>query len=94
MRKMKGYIPTMLLVVLVFGSTIANAGIIVNGRNSVDSQTSQKDPEPCKDETQDLGGIIVNGIAGAASFFTTGIIVNGIASSEPSDETCGIIVNG
>ena len=97
MTKLRGYIPTMLmLVTLMFGATAANAGIIVNGRTA-DASTTTSDP--CTEE-ESLFGIIVNGLTAAASFAKTGIIVNGRSGiivngrSGGSNDTCGIIVNG
>ena len=94
MTKLRGYIPTMLmLVTLIFGATAANAGIIVNGRDGGDSlTTSSTTSDPCAEEETSLVGIIVNGFSAARSFFKDGIIVNGRSSS--SEEFCGIIVNG
>ncbi|MEO5859325.1 MAG: hypothetical protein ABIR33_10285 [Pyrinomonadaceae bacterium] len=96
MTKLRGYIPTMLmLVTLIFGATAANAGIIVNGRTANTASTTS---DPCT-ESESLFGIIVNGFAAAASFAKTGIIVNGrtgiiVNGATGSNDTCGIIVNG
>jgi hypothetical protein len=80
--KMKGFITAAtMFAVLVFGTTFANAGIIVAG--AVDSG------EPCTDTSTDLGGIIVAGLTAAATYATGGIIVAGA-----TQETCGIIVAG
>ncbi|MEQ1763116.1 MAG: hypothetical protein ABL984_08230 [Pyrinomonadaceae bacterium] len=93
MTKLRGYIPTMLmLVTLMFGTTAANAGIIVGGRAAADSDN------PCEEKGDLLGdlleyakaGIIVGGRMGIIVGGRTGIIVGG----KSSQDTCGIIVGG
>ena len=67
-----------MMVVMVFGTTLANAGIIIASNGS----------EPCKEEPKDdlgLRGIIIAGIIIAK----VGII---IAKTDPSNDTCGIII--
>jgi hypothetical protein len=95
MTKLRGYIPTMLLLVTVlFGATAANAGIIVGDRQSA------KDTNTCE-ETKEFSfrGFIET----AAGFLKTGIIVGdrmgiivgdrtGIIVGDRKTETCGIIV--
>jgi len=74
MTKLRGYIPTMLLLVtLMFGATAANAGILVNGRSADTTTTSTTTTT----EDTSLVGILVNGIASAVTFVRTGILVNG-----------------
>lgn len=74
MTKLRGYIPTMLmLVTLMFGATAANAGILVNGRSADTITTSETSPE----EDAGIVGILVNGLTSAATFVKTGILVNG-----------------
>lgn len=93
MTKLRGYIPTMLmLVTLMFGATAANAGIIVGGRTAADSEKTN----PCE-ETKDpsLSGILSE----LVGFAKSGIIVGGrmgiIVGGRTSDQdTCGIIVGG
>lgn len=88
MRKIKGYITAAtMLAVITFGTTFANAGIIVAG-------ALETDPNPCTETEKDLGGIIVAGITEFSKFAITGIIVAGAFESETSNETCGIIVAG
>ena len=73
MTKLRGYIPTMLmLVTLMFGATAANAGILVNGRSTTTTTT-----ETTSNEDTSLVGILVNGLTSAATFVRTGILVNG-----------------
>ena len=73
MTKLRGYIPTMLLLVtLMFGATAANAGILVNGRTEAAATTSATTTEDTS-----LVGILVNGVASALTFVRTGILVNG-----------------
>ncbi|HQU91402.1 MAG TPA: hypothetical protein PLK77_03855 [Pyrinomonadaceae bacterium] len=63
MTKLRGYIPTMLmLVTLMFGTTAANAGIIVGGRTSEETAS-----------TTTLSGVLID----IVTFATTGIIVGG-----------------
>ncbi|MDI1243477.1 MAG: hypothetical protein PSX80_16305 [bacterium] len=99
MTKLRGYIPTMLmLVTLMFGATAANAGIIVGGRT--DGATSSTDTNPCEEKTDPLSsvldfvkaGIIVGGRMGIIVGGRMGIIVGGRTSD--SQDTCGIIVGG
>ena len=85
MTKLRGYIPTMLmLVTLMFGATVANAGIIITSR--VNSATKTSD-DPCKEE-----GSILDTLA----TFMTGIIITSrtgiIITSRSSQDTCGIII--
>jgi hypothetical protein len=87
MTKLRGYIPTMLLLVTVmFGATAANAGIIVGDRQSA------KDTNTCEETKEfSLRGFIET----AAGFLKTGIIVGdrmGIIVGDRKAETCGIIV--
>lgn len=96
MTTLKGYIPTMLmLVTLIFGATAANAGIIVNGRDAQASTTTttKSQTETCGEQTSSVTGIIVNGFYSVLSFAKTGIIVNGFKASRRT-MACGIIVNG
>jgi hypothetical protein len=93
MTKLRGYIPTMLmLVTLMFGATAANAGIIVGGRASADSDKTN----PCEETKDDsLSGILTE----LVGFAKSGIIVGGrlgiIVGGRTSDQdTCGIIVGG
>ncbi len=75
MTKLRGYIPTMLLLVtLMFGATSVNAGILVNGRDADNTATAT---ETTTEEDTSLMGILVNGITTAATFVRTGILVNG-----------------
>lgn len=88
MTKLRGYIPTMLLLVtLMFGTTAANAGIII-----ADRQSSVSD-DPCKEDDS----IVTKLAYSVATFVKTGIIIadrNGIiiADRTSSQETCGIII--
>lgn len=77
-----------LAIVLMFGTTFANAGIIIAGADA-------KTEEPCKDDGKDTGlvGIIIAGIIIAKTgiiIAKTGIIIAG-ARQDPND-TCGIII--
>ena len=74
MTKLRGYIPTMLLLVtLMFGAATANAGILVNGRTATATTTTTT----TANEDTSLVGILVNGLKSAATFVRTGILVNG-----------------
>lgn len=95
MTKLRGYIPTMLmLVTLMFGATAVHAeGIIIGGRTSVEA-----DKNPCEEEKGVLdtvvdyakAGIIIGGRMGIIIGGRTGIIIGG----KSSQETCGIIIGG
>lgn len=89
MTKLRGYIPTMLmLVTLMFGATAANAGIIVGDRTS-----STEDTNTCEETSKEFS---FKGLFGAAAtFLKTGIIVGdrtGIIVGDRQTATCGIIV--
>lgn len=100
MRKVRNILTTATLAsLLLFGTTFANAGIIVAGladRQEVDQCTVNKDTTTKVDSgiiVTDLDGtgIIVAGFTGIIVAGFTGIIVAG-ATAEPVD--CGIIVAG
>ena len=82
MKKMKGYIPTVaLMLTIAFGTSAAQAGIIVGDRTGIG------DDNPCEEKTgTELVGDILGGIA---TFVSGGIIVGDFADS---NDTCGIIV--
>ena len=81
-----------MMTVLVFGTTFANAGIIVAGF-SKDAKTRTIATEPCTETSEKPDwGIIVAGITGIIVAGFTGIIVAG-ATETPTTE-CGIIVAG
>lgn len=94
MTKLRGYIPTMLmLVTLMFGTTAANAGIIVGGRTSAET----KDTNPCEETKTDYS--FTGLLESLATFAKTGIIVGGrtgiiVGGRTSSQDTCGIIVGG
>jgi hypothetical protein len=80
-----------LIAVLVFGTTFANAGIIVAGAvDNGDPCTQTKKSSELK--TKADFGIIVAGITGIIVAGFTGIIVAGV--SDDTDVNCGIIVAG
>lgn len=77
-----------LLAVIAFGTTFANAGIIVAGFN-------EKEETPCTETTRTEKmdwGIIVAGLRGIIVAGFTGIIVAGATDTPPVE--CGIIVAG
>jgi hypothetical protein len=81
------------MAVMMFGTTFANAGIIIADRQGVN------DPEPCKEQEEDfdLDGIIIAGIKAVDTFVRTGIIIADrsgiiIADRTNAKETCGIII--
>ncbi|MEP7212751.1 MAG: hypothetical protein ABI791_06735 [Acidobacteriota bacterium] len=71
-----------MIAVMAFGTTFANAGIIVAGL---------ADGDPCTDKAANTG-IIVAGFTGIIVAGFTGIIVAGATDDGP--EVCGIIVAG
>ena len=90
MRILRGFIPTTIIAaVLMFGTTFANAGIIVQGFDGTPTKTEQC-TEPV--ETKMDWGIIVQGLTGIIVQGLTGIIVQGVLADEPVE--CGIIVQG
>ncbi len=94
---MKKTLTTILLAtILTFGTTFANAGIIVAG--ALDQDNSG---DPCKEAVAKNDGIIVAGLDGIIVAGFTGIIVagfTGIIVAGFADDTtpvnCGIIVAG
>lgn len=89
MTKLRGYIPTMLmLVTLMFGATAANAGIIIGGRTDAE-------PNPCEEKEGDAVKALFET---ALTFAKTGIIIGGrtgiIIGGKSSQDTCGIIIGG
>ncbi len=83
----------LLATVLTFGTTLANAGIIVAGRSDGDIKTD----DPCVETSAtDNGGIIVAGLTGIIVAGFTGIIVAGLTDTkdEEGPVNCGIIVAG
>lgn len=91
MRNLKNTVAALTMIaVLTFGTTFANAGIIIAGFNEK-STTKQ---EPCREpgETKERGGIIIAGITGIIIAGLTGIIIAGAADTP--QENCGIIIAG
>ncbi len=87
MKKLQKIVASFTLVtILLFGSTFANAGIIVAGLNDSDA-------EPCteKIDVKLDHGIIVAGFTGIIVAGFTGIIVAGAVDTQVD---CGIIVAG
>jgi hypothetical protein len=77
-----------MMAILVFGTTFANAGIIIAGAESGDSKTCG---EGSKDGGFGVSGIIIAGIIIAR----TGIIIANagiIIAKEDPNLTCGIII--
>lgn len=94
MRKLRGFIPTTALTLMIcFGVTVANAGIILPGR-------SQQQPvgRACTDNvgktastlSKSLSGIILPGLVGIILPGYVGIILPGYADTT----NCGIILPG
>ena len=100
MTKLRGYIPTMLmLVTVVFGTTAANAGIITGGRTADSTSTAT-----CGETTTLTGllsefaafasvGIITGGRDGIITGGRDGIITGG-REATCSTENFGIITGG
>jgi hypothetical protein len=100
---MKKTIATITLAaIMTFGTTFANAGIIVAGRSADNGCTQTQDKDGII--VAGRGGIIVAGFAGSgvgiivAGLTTVGIIVAGATDSQPCTTTTverdGIIVAG
>lgn len=90
MRILRGIIPTtMLMLVLVVGTTFANTGIVVAG--------AAETTEPCTVKVD--SGIVVAGITGIVVAGFTGIVVAGftgivVAGATDTQTDCGIVVAG
>ncbi len=85
MTKRKGYIPTMTMMLLVaFGSTIANAGIVITGRAAA---TEAPTCSETKTET------LVSYLSKIATFAKTGIVITG-RDETPCAERTGIVITG
>lgn len=70
-----------LIAVMAFGTTFANAGIIIGGVTS---------ENPCEQTVKP--GIIIGGLTGIIIGGLTGIIIGGATDDTPVD--CGIIIGG
>ena len=92
MRNLKNTVAAItMMAVIVFGSTFANAGIIVAGFGDETEKTTTE--QPCTEPTGKTDwGIIVAGATGIIVAGFMGIIVAG-ATDAPNTE-CGIIVAG
>ena len=72
MTKRKGYIPTTaFMMILAFGSTVANAGIIIGGRATTATT--------CETTTTDT---VVSYLKKISTFATAGIIIGGRATTD------------
>ncbi|QYO66843.1 hypothetical protein [Leptolyngbya sp. 7M] len=92
MRKLRGFIPTTTLAfVLLFGSTFANAGIIVWDLKGTPTRTTQQCTD--KNDTKTDWGIIIQGVTGIIIQGLTGIIIQGVSDTE-APTNCGIIIQG
>ncbi len=75
---------TLMFTVLAFGTSVANAGLLISDFTGGDT------PEPCTEKSAEPDwGIIVEGFAGIIVEGFIGIIVEGA-----TEENCGIIVEG
>lgn len=94
MKRLRGYIPTMvILATMVFGATSANAGIITGGRTSEDSTTASAscDEKTTTDILSELVSFVKTGIITGGRL---GIITGGRVESSCSTERTGIITGG
>jgi hypothetical protein len=79
-----------LMAVMVFGTTFANAGIIIAGFNE---KTKTTRTEPCTGKGEKVDwGIIIAGLNGIIIAGLTGIIIAGAVEEPPTN--CGIIIAG
>lgn len=90
----------LMIVVLLFGTTFANAGIIIAG--AYDGPPSTDPADPCAESATSgnqssffAEGIIIAGAKEVASSLS-GIIIAGATSDDGNDgnDTCGIIIAG
>ena len=88
MRNVKGMVAAgTMMVAMVFGTTLANAGIIIAGKEEAAAVKEQPAANPCgQTGGLNLGGIIIAGIIAAK----TGIIIAG----KDAQTRCGIIIAG
>jgi hypothetical protein len=84
-----------MMAVLAFGTTFANAGIIIAGLkdDGGKTRTTQKETtaDPCGEPSSE-SGIIIAGLAGIIIAGYTGIIIAGAKDEAPVN--CGIIIAG
>ena len=86
MTKLRGYIPTMtMMLFLAFGSTIANAGIVITGRTASTETTAT-----C---TETKTETVVSYLTALATFVKTGIVITGRTEGECAERT-GIVITG
>lgn len=86
MTKRKGYIPTMtMMLFLAFGSTIANAGIVITGRAAATETTAT-----C---TETKTETLVSYLSKIATFAKTGIVITGRTDAQCAERT-GIVITG
>jgi len=97
MKNLKNtFVAITMMTVLAFGTTFANAGIIIAGlKDSGETKDKGKRPvttctEPAK---SDLTGIIIAGYTGIIIAGLTGIIIAGVAD-DGGVTNCGIIIAG
>ncbi len=90
MRNLKNTLAAFtMMFVLAFGTTFANAGIIIAGFNE---KSTTKSEQPCTQPSEkEDWGIIIAGVGIIIAGFT-GIIIAGAAEA-PTTE-CGIIIAG
>lgn len=89
MKKLiKGMIPTTgLIAILAFGTTFANAGILIN---SLKTETEQ----PCTEPTTKVdSGILINSFTGILINSLTGILINSSVDTSTTPTNCGILIN-
>jgi hypothetical protein len=93
MKNLKNTITASLMIAtLLFGATIANAGIVIAGATSSDPGTpctdtsySSTDSKKTSSYLSNLTGIVIAGF--------TGIVIAGATEPDPN-ETCGIVIAG
>ncbi len=75
-------------LMIAMGSTVANAGILINDRNG----SGFKNTETCTtSEDQKDWGILINDIIGILINDLGGILINDLKDSAPTN--CGILIN-
>lgn len=92
MKNLKNTITASLMIAtLLFGATIANAGIVIAGATDdpgtpcTDTSYSSTDSKKTSSYLSNLTGIVIAGF--------TGIVIAGATEPDPN-ETCGIVIAG
>ncbi len=89
MKNLKNKVAAIALTMMIaMGSTVANAGILINDRNG----SGFKNTETCStNEDKKDWGILINDLVGILINDLVGILINDLKDSAPVN--CGILIN-